>query len=241
MIGHARYFLSVAVVSLIWVITGCATFYTPAACTSLDPEQYIETHDPFESVNRAVFNFNLKSDKAIYQPIARAYKKFTPDPVESSVSSFYRNLKEPRNMISSLLSGRLGITAQSGVRFTMNTTFGLFGIFDVADMTGIPYKDHDFGHMFGYWGFGDGPYIVWPFAGPSNLRDSVGSATHMHFTYVEKRIKKSENQLFVQFVSVIDTRARLLPLTDLLEQQPDAYLFARESYRQSRLNTICNP
>ncbi len=144
-------------------------------------------------------------------------------------------------MISSLLSGRLGITAQSGIRFTMNSTVGVFGLFDFADKAGIHYSDYDFGHMFGSWGIGDGPYIVWPFTGPSNLRDSIGSATHLNVTYVEKRIKKSEHQLFVQVGSVVDSRARLLPFTDLLEQQPDPYLFARESYRQSRLNTICNP
>ena len=144
-------------------------------------------------------------------------------------------------MISSALSGELDITAESGVRFTVNTTVGLLGFIDIADSAGIAYRNYDFGHMLGHWGVGDGPYIVYPFAGSSNLRDSFGSVTHQHTTYVEKRIKKPEHQLFVQAGSFVNTRVGLLPFTDILADQPDPYLFARESYRQNRLNTICNP
>lgn len=188
-----------------------------------------------------MFEFNESTDKAIYQPVARTYKAITPDPVETSVSSFYRNLKEPRNIVSSLLAGRTDITAESSIRFTMNSTLGLLGLIDLAGHAGIPYNDYDFGHMLGAWGVGEGPYVVWPFTGPSNMRDTAGSAIHLQVTYVEKRIKKSEHQLFVQVGSAVDSRARLLPFTELLDQQPDPYLFARESYRQARLNTICNP
>lgn len=242
MTDFTRYSLSFAVVAFAWVVAGCASTYSPTACNALeDPEEYTETYDPFESVNRAIFDWNMRSDKAIFEPMAREYKRIMPDPVETGISNFYRNLKEPRNMISSALSGELGITAESGVRFTVNTTVGLLGFIDIADSAGIAYRNYDFGHMLGHWGVGDGPYIVYPFAGSSNLRDSFGSVTHQHTTYVEKRIKKPEHQLFVQAGSFVNTRVGLLPFTDILADQPDPYLFARESYRQNRLNTICNP
>ena len=237
----ARSSLSIVSVAFLWLLAGCATTYTPTACNYLDPEEYTETSDPFESANRVIFKWNEQSDRVIFEPVARAYKQVTPDPVEHGVSNFFRNLKEPRNMISSTLAGKLDIAATSGVRFVFNSTVGLFGFVDVADKAGMPYKNFDFGNMFAYWGVGDGPYIVLPVRGPTNLRDSVGSFAHVNYTYVEKRIKKSEHQTFVQVGSAINTRAQLLPFTDILAEQPDPYIFARESYRQSRLNTICNP
>lgn len=237
----SRYFLSVAVTATVLLSAGCASTYSPSACKALDPEEYTETYDPFESFNRSVFDFNLSLDKTLLAPLARGYKRITPDPVETGISSFYRNLKEPRNMVSSVLSGQLEITAKSGLRFTLNTTAGLLGFIDVADKAGINYENYDFGHMLGHWGVGPGVYFVYPVAGPTNSRDSFGSLIHLHTTYVENRIKKSEHQLLVQAGSYVNTRANLLTFTDMLADQPDPYLFARESYRQSRLDRICNP
>ena len=232
--------LTIPGLALVVALAGCASTYSPSSCDALDPELYTETYDPFESVNRTIYRLNLRMDKAVYEPLARSYRNVTPDPVEASVSSFYRNLKEPRNLVSSAFAGKFEVAAQSGLRFSINTTLGLFGIFDVADYMGVSYKDHDFGHMFGAWSIGDGPYVVYPFAGPSNLTATVGSVVNSRHTYVEKHIENSEHQMAVQVGSIVDTRARLLPFTDLAAEQADPYLFVRESYRQSRLDVICN-
>ena len=222
------------------LISGCAKNYSPTACEALDPEFYVEASDPFESINRSIFNFNQTLDKALFEPTARRYKKFTNDNLEKGISNFYGNLSEPRNMIAAALMGNLPGAVTSGMRFVVNSTFGLAGFIDIGGAAGIPYSNYDFGHVFGRWGVSDGPYIVTPIFGPTNVRDAAGFAVHNRYTYVEKHIEKSEHQLIVQQISLVDTRVKLLPFTDLLEEQPDPYLFVRESYRQTRLNTICN-
>ncbi len=229
--------------SLILALTlnACAKDYRPSECDALDPELYIETEDKFENYNRAMFEFNLKVDRLLFERTAKAYRKYTNDEVEKSVSSFFRNLKEPRNILASLLAADFETAAASTMRFTFNSTFGMLGLFDVSGMGGIEYENYDFGRTMGRWGIGSGPYIVLPLIGPASPRSIVGSAVHNKHTYVVKRIEKSETQLLVQQLSLVDTRARLIPFTDLLAEQPDPYIFARESYIQNRLNQVCNP
>ncbi len=222
------------------LICGCAKNYSPASCESLDPEYYVETYDPFETANRSLFSFNQALDESIVEPLARNYREGTPDGVQRSISNFFNNLKEPRNTTAFLLMGDVPKAANSTARFVANSVFGIAGLFDVASAGGMHYRSADFGQVFGYWGAGDGPYLVIPFLGPSNGRDIAGSAVHNRTTYVVPRIKKSEHQLFVQNMAWTDARAKLLPYTDILKEQPDPYLFARESYRQNRLNSICS-
>lgn len=220
----------------------CAGKHTPSICEQLDdPELYIETSDPFEPVNRVVFEFNTDLDRALFERTALFYRKVTPEPVERGFSNFFDNLKEPRNILARALTANFDGVAQSTTRFVINTTVGFAGWLDVAGNVGIPYRDFRIGDALGYWGLPEGPYLVMPFFGSTNARNSVGSFVHHKHTYVIKHIEKSENQLFVQQMSYLDARVRLLDFTDLLKIQPDPYLFARESYRQSRLNEICTP
>ncbi len=231
----------IAVLGVLMIVaSGCAKNYSPDLCESLDPEYYVETYDPFENMNRGIYNFNEQVDDALIEPFARSYRENTPDPVQIAISNFFNNLKEPRNTVASVMIADAQGAASSGFRFVVNSTIGIAGLIDIAGYGGVSYESTDFGQVAGHWGVGEGPYIVIPFVGPSNARDLTGSAIHNRTTYVVKRIKKDEHQLAVQNLSWMDARAKLLPFTDLLEDQPDPYIFVRESYRQSRLNAICN-
>ena len=228
-------------ITVSFYLAGCSTKYQSPACDQLDPELYVEASDPFEPVNRGIYRFNDSIDKAMFERTARMYRKVTPDTIERGVTNFFNNLKEPRNIASSLFLGKPEATAQSTLRFVLNSTVGLGGVIDVAGYSGLPYKNYTLGQAFGYWGIPSGPYLVLPFLGSSSVRDGLGDlVTHQH-TYIIKNIQKSEHQLFVQQMSFIDARARLLTFTDLLEEQPDPYLFVRESYHQTSLNAACNP
>ena len=220
---------------------GCAKNYTPAACEALDPEFYVEPEDSFESYNRAMFEFNLEFDRVLVAPTARFYRKNTNETVQRGVSNFFDNLKEPRNFVAATLMGNAEGMVHSSLRFTLNSTVGLGGFVDVGQAAGMQYTDYDFGHVMGYWGIGSGPYIILPIVGPATPRSMTGSWIDNRYTYIVPRIKKSEHQTFVQYMQWLDARARLLPLTDVLEEQPDPYIFLRESYRQTRLNRICSP
>ena len=135
-----------------------------------------EVYDPLETVNRYTFEFNDFVYMNVLQPLVNGYTAITPDPVERGASNFFRNLKYPVRLAGNLLQGRLeGAWVETG-RFAINTTVGLAGIMTPADsIEGLePIKPEDVGQALGAWGFGEGPYLVLPFLGPSNLRDLGG-------------------------------------------------------------------
>ena len=57
-------------------------------------------------------------------------------------------------------------------RFLLNSTIGLYGLFDVASSFNLNGSNEDFGQTLGYWGVSAGAYVVIPFYGPSSFRDS---------------------------------------------------------------------
>lgn len=135
-----------------------------------------DIYDPLESVNRYTFEFNDFVYMNILQPIVDGYTAITPDPVEEGAINFFNNLKFPVRLVGNLLQGRLkGAWVETG-RFAINTTIGLAGVMTPADnFEGFaPIKPEDLGQAMGAWGIGEGPYLVLPLLGPSNLRDLGG-------------------------------------------------------------------
>ncbi|MDP4612043.1 MAG: VacJ family lipoprotein [Opitutales bacterium] len=132
--------------------------------------------DPLESINRVTFDINDFVYLNLLQPIADGYTAITPDPVEKGASNFFRNLKYPVRLAGNLLQGRFeGAWVETG-RFAINSTIGIAGIFTPADsVEGLePIPAEDIGQALGSWGVGEGPYLVLPLLGPSNLRDLGG-------------------------------------------------------------------
>jgi phospholipid-binding lipoprotein MlaA len=133
-------------------------------------------YDPFESVNRYTYEFNDFVYLNILEPIADGYQAITPDPIEKGASNFFRNLRYPVRLAGNLLQGRLrGAWVETG-RFAINSTVGLAGVMTPADhVEGFaPIKPEDVGQALGAWGLGEGPYLVLPLLGSSNLRDLGG-------------------------------------------------------------------
>lgn len=132
--------------------------------------------DPLEFINRYTFEFNDFIYLNLVEPLANGYQAITPDPVEKGASNFFDNLKYPVRLAGNLLQGRLqGAWVETG-RFAINSTAGVLGFFTPADkMAGFePIPKEDIGQAFGRWGLGEGPYLVLPLLGPSNLRDLGG-------------------------------------------------------------------
>ncbi len=218
-------------VTILWslalvVLTGCAT--TPA-----EPG----AQDPFEKANRSILNFNLKADRVVFKPVARAYTRIIPGPVRKGVNNFFSNLWEPMTVVNDLLQGKIAYAVKDTSRFVVNSTVGIFGIFDVAKKIDLPRHREDFGQTLAVWGVPSGPYLVLPFLGPSNLRDTTGLIPQYVFTDATAKMNSSES-LYVSGVRIVDKRAQLLGMDDILELQPDQYLFLRESYRQARMSAV---
>jgi phospholipid-binding lipoprotein MlaA len=134
----------------------------------------IDVYDPWEGFNRGMYRFNAGFDRYVFLPVVGAYAAVMPDPVEDSISNFFNNLFEITNLSNSILQLDAEDSINTTWRIIINTTFGLAGLFDVATEMGIHENDEDFGQTLGHYGAGDGPYIVLPVLGPSNLRDTTG-------------------------------------------------------------------
>ncbi|MCB4811081.1 VacJ family lipoprotein [Methylovorus menthalis] len=195
--------------------------------------------DPLEGLNRGVYKFNDTADKAVIKPIAGAYKAVLPSPVRSGVSNFFNNLGTFVSVINNLLQFKIDNAMSEAGRFVINSTFGVAGLIDVASKDGIERHPEDFGQTLGYWGVGNGAYLVLPFLGPSTLRDTGGLVVDtMAFdpiTYVDN--PRTRNQ--ARLLNLIDKRAQYLPASDLLDDAAlDPYAFMRDAYLQRRANQI---
>jgi phospholipid-binding lipoprotein MlaA len=141
----------------------------------LEDEMEDEIPDPLEPFNRAMFTVNDKLYFWVLKPVAKGYSTVIPEPIRLSVRNFFNNVATPIRLVNSLLQFKMKSASNELVRFGINSTFGILGLYDVAkDEMGIKMQDEDFGQTLGVWGAGPVFYLYWPVLGPSNVRDSVG-------------------------------------------------------------------
>ncbi len=202
-------------------------------CATLPPGSKRDTRDPWERMNRATYKFNDSFDHAIAQPVARGYRKVTPHFMQTGVRNFMDNLNYPITMVNDLLQGQFKPFVNDFTRLLLNTSIGLGGLLDPATAAGLDKNDRDFGQTFGKWGITKGPYVVLPFLGPSDVRDGIGRlgnvyATPRHYLF------NSYWEWGLYLVDAVDSRARLLDTTKLLESAYDPYAFLRNAYLQNR-------
>ena len=151
--------------------SGCATTPQNSQQAAFAGEDF---HDPFEDTNRKIFDFNQVVDRHVLAPVAKAYRSSLPEPVRNSLRDFLNNLQAPLIFANDTLQGDFGRAKDTVVRFVLNSTLGMAGLVDVAGRWGIPYHEQDLGMTLGVWGIPEGPYIVVPILGPSDLRDLGG-------------------------------------------------------------------
>jgi len=135
--------------------------------------------DPFEPMNRAFFGFHQMLDHILIRPAAVAYKRILPKPIRSGIAHVFSNLGEPAIFVNDVLQGHGKEATETFTRFAGNTTFGVLGLFDVATHAGLPHHPNDFGITLARYGFQPGPYIFVPLAGPTTVRDAIGSLAGM--------------------------------------------------------------
>lgn len=136
---------------------------------------FMEVYDPWEPMNRRLYNFNAGLDEYFVLPATNAYETVLPSPVRKGVSNVIQNANEVPTLVNCLLQGKLRKSAITTSRLFINSTFGLLGIMDLATKNpSLKLQDEDVGQTLGVWGFGNGPYFVMPVLGPSNLRDTFG-------------------------------------------------------------------
>jgi phospholipid-binding lipoprotein MlaA len=133
--------------------------------------------DPLEPLNRAVFYFNCGLDAAVVGPLDEAWRAVVPEYGRRRVTAVLSNVGEPSRAVGGLLRGDVPSAATSAARFLINSTLGLLGAFDVAAEAGLGKQEgRDAGAALASWGVPEGPYVVLPLVGGSNLRDAAGAA-----------------------------------------------------------------
>ncbi len=228
------------------LIVSCALALSGCASTDLPPAQAAAAeaaNDPFEPMNRKIFDLNESFDKSVLLPTAQAYVSVVPDQARDSVHNFLENLNLPVTFANDLLQGELDRAGQTVGRFTVNTTIGIGGLFDVASRWDIPDHTEDFGQTLGVWGVGEGPYLVLPFFGPDPPRDAAGQVVDIFldpttYVHINGHIYWSAGR---EVATAIDLRSRsIAQLDDIERSSVDYYASLRSLYRQHRNNEIRN-
>ena len=208
-----------------------------------------EIKDCFEKLNRGIFVFNQAIDGLIFEPLAKGYLHL-PSPIKTGTSNFVGNLSTLLTVPNNVLQGDFDIAGKNTLRFIVNSTVGIVGLFDPASAIGLnSYEKEDFGQTLGSWGMGEGCYIVLPILGPSTARDTLGSlANYMGGDAWYNVTVKNDTQYFSDFdyyaskgAGGVDFRAKNFDdINNLEENSIDFYASVKSLYLQDRRKRIIN-
>jgi len=215
-----------------------------AGCAGAPAGQPGDQGDPYEATNRKIFEANQALDRMFLAQTARTYNDVMPAFGRERVHDLLANLDLPVTFANDVLQGESGRAFETLLRFVVNATLGLGGLFDPAT-TGFGMPDHseDFGQTLGVWGVGGDPYLMLPMLGPSSPRDLVGQAGDIAadpLTWIpfKQRIWWLSGRAYLK---ILDLRARNLDtLADIERSSLDFYATVRSAYRQHRASEIRN-
>ena len=197
--------------------------------------------DPLERANRVGFGVHQFLDRVLLRPVAMVYKTVVPGVVRSGVRHVLDNLDEPVVMANDLFQGHPENAGRTTVRFAVNSTFGVLGLFDVAGKTGLPHHDNSFAFTLGRHHVKPGPFLFIPLVGPTTTRDLIGGAvdgTLDPFHWLRYRYR---NPITVSraVVGGLDLRANAdADLSALLDGATDPYATLRSVYLQNQQSQI---
>lgn len=202
-------------------------------------EPAVNPRDPYESLNRKVFEFNDKLDANVLKPVAETYQKIVPSMVRSGVSNVLGNLGDVWSTVNQLLQGKVGNAGEMTFRVLTNTVFGIGGLMDPATELGMERRSEDFGQTLGRWGVPPGPYVVLPLLGSSTARDTAATPVDMYASLDTQLTSGTSAAVGVSVLKVVNTRANLLGASQLLDQIAlDRYSFIRDAYLARRRSQV---
>lgn len=228
---------------LIVLLAGCATpmpaerakhalsdFVQPGASRPL----YV--YDPIGPTNKELYRFNYYFDRYLFLPVVNSYEFVMPDYAEQRVSNFFNNIGEFGNFTNAVFQLKPKSAGVTLSRFVINSTVGIAGLWDPATYWKLQRQNEDFGQTLGNYGTGNGPYVVLPVFGPSNLRDTTGLvADTVAFSAVDPlNFEHNESwELPYQGVKAVDARHRQ-PFRYYKSGSPFEYELVRLLYTEKR-------
>lgn len=203
-----------------------------AACTA-NPGRTVN-EERWEGVNRGIYKFNDAVDRATLKPVAKGYKKITPQWMRVGIGNFLGNLEYPVTALNQFLQGKPVLGLRDTGRFLLNSTLGIGGFLDVGTAVGLEANDEDIGQTLAVWGVSSGPYVMLPLFGPSTVRDAPARILDFFFDPLRYVDPPWEVVWGHRAVKAVHSRAELLPLEQTLQRTFDPYAFIRDSWVQQR-------
>jgi len=209
-----------------------------AGCATTGGE--VNPRDPLEPFNRSVYRFNDTIDRYALKPVAQAYQKLLPEPLQLMVDSFFANLDDLYTGANNLLQAKPKEALIDFSRFAVNSTLGFAGVADVASEIGMAKHDEDFGQTLGYWGVPSGPYLVVPLLGPSTVRDAPSRVADIFASPIDLVYDKSVRERNASWaLRLINGRAALLEAEKVIQGAAlDPYSLIRDGWLQRRRNAV---
>ncbi len=196
--------------------------------------------DPYEGFNRTMYSVNEALDNVAIKPVAKAYDAVIPLPAKAGIGNFFGNTADLWIGANSAMQGKFGDAGVDIARLLVNSTVGIFGLFDVASEIGLEKHEEDLGQTLAVWGVPGGAYFFWPFIGPRTLRDTFGWLGDSYADpvwSVRNRSYAVRNTLVA--ARFVDIRASLLPADKVIDEGAlDKYAYVRDAYLQRRRNQI---
>ncbi|WP_449469320.1 MlaA family lipoprotein [Sphingobium chungangianum] len=194
--------------------------------------------DPLEHLNAKSFEAVQSVDKAVVEPVAKAYNKGLPKPVRKGFRNFFANLQEPVVFAAYMLQLKPGKAVETVGRFTINTTLGVAGLFDVAKRKPffLPYRPNGLANVLGYYGVGPGPYMYLPIVGPTTLRDIIGDTVDKMAVpfLIGKSFTKPAYVIPATILNQLGERAAFDDTVQKIRKEDDPYAAYRELYLKQR-------
>ncbi len=238
-----RWFKLLPIAGTLWVavgLTGCAT--APNASDPGAVADAREVNDPLEPTNRVFYAINDGIDTVLLRPLAVAYRYAVPQVIRTHAHYVLSNLDSPVLLANDMLQGKPRRAGDTLMRFLVNSTLGVAGVFDVATDLGYPAHDTDFGVTLALWGLPSGPFLFLPILGPSNPRDATGFGVDVAIdplTYVGRGTVVTALDYSRFGLAAVDARAAVLDDLDKIKQQAlDPYATFRSLFRQHRDSQI---
>ncbi len=211
-----------------------------SACATTAPTPGVVS-DPFEPVNRSIYEFNDKIDRYALKPIATGYRKITPSIVRVGINNFFGNIGDVSTAANGILQGKFKQGLSDTGRVVVNTIIGFGGFIDVASQLDFEKHYEDFGQTLGVWGIAEGPYLVLPFFGPQTLRSTVGLVADSTIEPLNTIEMSNQTRGALVTINVLNARANLLAASSLRDSGAlDPYRFVRDRYigwRRKQVNS----
>ncbi len=205
-----------------------------AGCTPALPDGGI--NDPYENTNRAIHGFNKSLDRTVLRPAGQVAAAM-PMEITGPVSNFANNVSLPGMVANGILQADIGGVTTNTMRFLINTTVGIGGLFDPAGAIGLIEDSTDFGETLAVWGVQEGAYVEMPVFGPSTERDAVGTIVDLVFDPLESvgTVPQLDYGTATRVADLAITRGRFMETFDgVLYESADSYAQARLAYLQNR-------